>query len=171
MAVKTGKRSRGGAEQLFSALLFFLFLFCTLFTILIGSRVYENIRARNDASFQTDTVLAYIVNKVRQSDRADAVAVREEEGQQVLVLTSVFDDTVYETRIYQLDGHLYELFTQKDSGIGLSYGQEIMDCKPLSFSMAPRGNDASLLTVALDGGAEASLLLRTAAGMEGGTSK
>ena len=168
MAVKTDRVSRGGAEQLFSFLLFFLFLFCTLFTILIGSRVYENIRARNDAAFQTDTALAYIVNKVRQSDCADAVFLREEEGRQVLVLTSVFDDTEYETRIYQLDGHLYELFSQKDSGIELAYGQEIMECMPLSFSLESRENASSLLTVSLGDHAQASLLLRSSS-LKGGT--
>ena len=58
MAVKTDKKSRSGAEQLYPALLFFVFLLCTVFTILIGSRVYENIRERDRLSFETDTALA-----------------------------------------------------------------------------------------------------------------
>ena len=47
MTVKTDKKSRSGAEQLFPALLFFVFLLCTVFTILIGSRVYENYKGED----------------------------------------------------------------------------------------------------------------------------
>ena len=71
MAVKRTNHSGNGAEQLFPALLFFVFLLCTIFTILIGSRVYENIRERDNLSFHTDTALAYISNKVRQGDIAE----------------------------------------------------------------------------------------------------
>lgn len=170
MALKANRAARGGVEQLFSVLLFFLFLFCALFTILIGSRVYENIRARNNASFQTDTALAYITNKVRQGDRADAVHVREEEGRSVLVLTSFFNDTEYETKIYCLDGKLYELFSQRDSGIGLSFGQEIMECSSVSFAMESRGDNSSVLTVSMEGGADISLLLRSDAEAGGNSS-
>lgn len=167
MAVKTDKRSRQGAEQLFPALLFFVFLLCTIFTILIGSRVYENIRERDRASFRTDTALAYITNKVRQGDRADAVSVREENGCQILVLTSDYDGTVFETWIYQMDGALWELFSQKDSGLDVYAGQMIMECEPVSFAVEEKENGVSLLSISLTNTREAKLLLRSS--REGGT--
>lgn len=45
----------GKTGFLFSMLLFFVFLFCSVFTVLIGSRVYENIRERDNDSFYRDT--------------------------------------------------------------------------------------------------------------------
>lgn len=161
MAVKTDNRSRGGAEQLFPALLFFVFLLCTIFTILIGSRVYQNIRERDYTSFRTDTALAYITNKVRQSDRADAVSVREENGCQVLVLTSDYDGTAFETWIYQMDGALWELFSQKDSGLDVYAGQMIMECDPISFTIEETENGTSLLSVSIEKIRAAKLLLRS----------
>lgn len=167
MAIKHAKKSHGGAEQLFPALLFFVFLLCTIFTILIGSRVYENIRERDNSSFHTDTALAYMTNKVRQCDRASAISVREEHGCQILVLESEYDGVLFETWIYQMDGALWELFTQKDSGLDLDAGQMIMECDPVSFSLEEKENGDFLLTITLKNTRKATLLLRS--GRKGGT--
>ena len=161
MAVRRTNQSRGGAEQLFPTLLFFVFLLCTIFTILIGSRVYENIRERDNASFHTDTALAYMTNKVRQGDMADAVSIREDNGCQVLVLTSDYDGILFETWIYQMDGALWELFTQKDSGVNIDSGQMIMDCEPVSFALETNEHGTTLLTISLNGVREAKVLLRS----------
>ena len=161
MAVKRTDHSHNGAEQLFPALLFFVFLLCTIFTILIGSRVYENIRERDNLSFHTDTALAYISNKVRQGDMADAISVREIDDQPVLVLTSDYEGILFETWIYQTDGALWELFTQKDSGVDLSSGQMIMECDPVSFTLETNDLGNTLLTISLDGGREANVMLRS----------
>ena len=161
MAVKRTNQSRGGTEQLFPALLFFVFLLCTIFTILIGSRVYENIRERDNASFHTDTAIAYMTNKVRQGDQADAVSIREENGCQILVLTSDYDGVLFETWIYQMDGVLWELFTQKDSGLDVYSGQMIMECDPVSFVLETNEHGNTLLTITLENTREAKLLLRS----------
>lgn len=171
MASRSFKRSSGGAEQLFPALLFFVFLICTIFTILIGSRVYENIRARNDASFYTDTALAYITNKVRQGDKGGAVSVREIDGCSVLVLTSRYGETDYETWLYARDGQLklMELFARTDSGLGIDAGLEIMECEHLRFSLEDTAGSEQILSIELNDGSDthtARLLLRS--GQEGG---
>lgn len=161
MAVKRTTQSRNGAEQLFPSLLFFVYLLCTIFTILIGSRVYENIRERDNTSFHTNTALAYMTNKVRQGDMADAVSIREDNGCQVLVLTSDYDGTLFETWIYQMDGALWELFTQKDSGVDIYSGQMIMECEPVSFSLEGTEHGNTFLTIVLDDSQEAKICLRS----------
>ena len=161
MAVKRTTQSRNGAEHLFPSLLFFVYLLCTIFTILIGSRVYENIRERDNVSFHTNTALAYMTNKVRQGDMADAVSIREDNGCQVLVLTSDYDGTLFETWIYQMDGALWELFTQKDSGVDIYSGQMIMECEPVSFSLEETEHGNTFLTIVLDGSQEAKICLRS----------
>ena len=55
---KTVSRPSEGMDFIFSMLLFLVFILCSVFTILIGSRVYGNIRARNDAAFYSDTALS-----------------------------------------------------------------------------------------------------------------
>lgn len=129
-------QSPQGMDLLFSMLLLLVFILCSVFTILIGSRVYENIRARDDAAFYSDTALGYVTNKVRQADRSDSIEIRDIEGNNVLVLTSVSADGILdETWIYTMDGFLKELYSEKDSGLTVSDGLDIMECAPLSFTL------------------------------------
>lgn len=192
------RRSSGSMDFLFSMVLFLVFILCSVFTILIGSQVYSNIRARNDAAFYSDTALSYISNKVRQSDKAGCITVEEREGQEVLVLTSgtfgssdafdnagssgAFDNAdsfdtdepVYETLIYTRDGFLLELFSEQGSGLPLEAGTPVMECSGVSFQLS-ESTDTPLLTVTLtekDGTErEALLSLRSSVSVKGGTKK
>lgn len=141
---KTVSRPSEGMDFIFSMLLFLVFILCSVFTILIGSRVYGNIRARNDAAFYSDTALSYITNKVRQSDRTGSISVRTVEGQSILVLASDYDGILYETWVYTKDGTLLELFSEQGSGLTVEDGLPIMDCEPISFSIADKKNGAML---------------------------
>lgn len=143
---------------LFTLLLFLVFILCALFTVLIGSRVYENITARSNRNFTGNTALSYIANKVRQGDREGMVEVREIDGAKVLVLGQNVDGIVYETWIYYLDGTVRELFANPDSGLGLQDGLEILECGGLDLSL-----DGSLLTIRTrgEGGSSLKLYLRS----------
>lgn len=150
-------------DLLFSMILLLVFILCSVFTILIGSRVYENIRARNDASFYSDTALGYVTNKIRQSDSAGSVTIRKQDGCDILVLATVINDITYETWIYTKDGILKELFSEKDSGLTVDDGLDVMECAPLSFSAADTAG-GTFITVTLQSEPEAhsaQLLLRS----------
>ena len=146
--MNTYRHSRNSMNFLFSMLLFLVFILCCIFTILIGSRVYTNIRARNNDAFYSDTALSYLSNKVRQADRSDGISVEEENGQSILLLRSETDGTIYETRIYEKDGTLMELFAEKDSGLTLDAGTPVMECRNVSFTLSETER-SSLLTIAL----------------------
>lgn len=156
-------RTSGRTEFLFTMLLFFVFLLCSVFTVLIGSRVYENIRARDNASFYRDTAISYAVNKVRQADRTGAVEIREENGVSILVLTSEINGSLYETWIYTMDGSLRELFTPKDSGLTAADGLPVSECPEMTFSLEEK-NGKLLLTIEQEGGQNLSIFLRSAPG-------
>ena len=134
MERKTGKRGQlmGG---LFTMLLFLVFILSALFTVLTGSRVYENITARSDKNFSSSTALSYIANKVRQGDRAGMTDIKEIEGTQVLELRQQIGGTDYVTWIYWLDGSIRELFTDTGSGLGLEDGLEILVCASFCVSV------------------------------------
>ena len=157
MERKTGKRGQlmGG---LFTMLLFLVFILSALFTVLTGSRVYENITARSDKNFSSSTALSYIANKVRQGDRAGMTDIKEIEGTQVLELRQQIGGTDYVTWIYWLDSSIRELFTDTGSGLGLEDGLEILECEGLSFSR--EGNVLHIRTEGENGGT-LSLSLRS----------
>ena len=143
-----------------------------MFTVLIGSRVYENIRERDNDSFYRDTAVSYVVNKIRQADQSGGVTVGETgDGTSFLLLTSQVNGAVYETWIYTMDGVLRELFTPRGSGLSVEDGLEICACPDLSFSLdEPDGK--RLLTISQAASSEdspentrsVSLLLRSASG-------
>lgn len=158
-----------GTELLFSMILFLVFALCSVFTILIGSKVYENIRMRDDRTFHNDTALAYITNKIRQADREDMAVIREENGIPVLILSMEAAGSVYETWIYTQDGILKELFTEQGSGLDTDDGLTIMDCTPVSFAFEYPAPGRKILTVTLDGRESAKILLRSR--QKGGTDR
>ena len=133
MERKTGKRGQlmGG---LFTMLLFLVFILSALFTVLTGSRVYENITARSDKNFSSSTALSYIANKVRQGDREGAVDVIDVDGTPVLELIQSAGQVDYYTWIYYREGSIRELFTREGTELGLDDGLEIMECSGLRLS-------------------------------------
>ena len=154
---KTDKKGNA-VSVLFTMLLFLVFVLCALFTVLIGSRVYENINVRSDANYTGNTALSYIANKVRQGDREGMVEVREIDGVPVLVLGQDLNDTRYETWIYYQDGSVKELFSNPESGLGLKDGLDILECSGLDVSLSDR-----LLTIRTlgEGGGSLRLYLRS----------
>lgn len=89
---QTGGQAISG---LFTMLLFLVFVLCALFSVLMGSRVYENITKRSDENFSGTTALSYIANKIRQGDREDAVDIIEVDGTPVLQLKQKVGDEMY----------------------------------------------------------------------------
>lgn len=137
MIRKTEKKG-SAVSMLFTMLLFLVFVLCALFTVLIGSKVYENINIRSDANYTGNTALSYIANKVRQGDRAGLVDVVEVDGTQVLEMRQEIGDSQYVTWIYWREGSIRELFTDTSSGLGLSDGLKILDCGGLKLSRENR---------------------------------
>lgn len=103
---------------LFTMLLFLVFIMCALFTVLAGSKVYENISSRMDQTYTGSVALQYVANKVRQGDADKAVAVRTEDGQPVLEIRESIEGGDYITWIYYYEGSIRELFTiMKTAGL------------------------------------------------------
>lgn len=144
-------------------LLFLVFVLCALFTVLAGGKVYENISARMDQAYTGSVALQYIANKVRQGDMAGMVAVKEQDGTQVLELAQEIDGERYVTWIYYLDGSIRELFTYEGSGLGVQDGLVILECGGLKLS-----SDGQLLAVETigEGGGRLTLSLRSAGGQD-----
>jgi len=129
------KSDRTGVTTTFNILLFMVFILCTLFTVLIGAKVYENIHTRNENNYSDYVILQYVANKVRGADRAGSISVRDMDGTPVLNMEQDAEGTAYVTRIYAYEGKLRELFMKSDADLKLEDGLEIADCAGLSMSV------------------------------------
>lgn len=145
-------------SMLFTMLLFLVFVLGALFTVLIGSRVYENITVRSDRNYTGNTALSYIANKVRQGDRAGLVDVVQVEGVPVLEMKQEISGSEYMTWIYWKEGSIRELFTDTQSGLGLDDGLAILECGGLDLSKS--GQLLHIETLG-EGGGSISLFLRS----------
>lgn len=152
-----------GTNVLFTILLFLVFVLCALFTVLTGGKVYENINIRMEEDFAGNIPLNYIANKVRQGDGAGTIAVRQIDGTDVLELGQDIEGAEYVTWIYCDNGYLCELFTDTESGLGLSDGLPIIKCEGLLIKM-----DQQMLMVETTGlgGGRLYLAVRSEGGMQ-----
>lgn len=158
--MKQRSKSNGQTMNiLFTMLLFLVFVLCAMFTVLIGGKVYENIRGRMEESYTGSVALSYVANKVRQGDVDGAIDVREIDGVSVLELKQEINEEIYVTQIYYYDGYIRELFTDTQSGLGLSDGLEIIECDGLMFDM-----EDNLLKVETTGEDGKSLMLSVRSG-------
>lgn len=146
-------------NTLFTMLLFLVFVLCALFTVLFGSRVYENINSRMEDNYAGSVALNYIANKVRQGDTEGAVHVRQIDGTDVLELEKTVGGGTYVTWIYYRDGAIRELFTDTESGLGLDDGLEIMAGGGLRLR-----EEGGLLSVQTEGKGGGSLTLSLRSG-------
>lgn len=115
-----GSRNRNDGQTmsvLFTMLLFLVFIMCALFTVLAGSKVYENISSRMDQTYTGSVALQYVANKVRQGDADKAVAVRTEDGQPVLEIRESIEGGDYITWIYYYEAVSGNYLPMKTTGL------------------------------------------------------
>lgn len=156
--IQRTERKGHAVGVLFTMLLFLIFVLGALFTVLIGSRVYENITERSGWNYTGTTAISYIANKVRQGDRAGLVDVEDVDGIQVLKTKEEIGGSLYVTWIYWKDGGIRELFTDALSGLGLDDGLEIVECGGLKLSK--KGQLLHVETLG-EGGGSVNIFLRS----------
>lgn len=95
--------------------------------ISLGKNIYDNINNDRNTNYDLRVSLSYIANKIRQSDKKDAVEITELNGINSVVINEVYDEEEYRTYIFFYDGAIYEMFTDRDSAFELSDGMKITD--------------------------------------------
>ena len=123
---------RHSFDTLAAVTLMFVYLLTGLCAILLGVRVWRTAQVRMDENFDRRTPIAYIAGKARQSD---AMRLEQMEGGvQALVLDSDWEGKRYQTRLYCLDGALYELFSPDDVTLRPTDGARLVGLAALEFS-------------------------------------
>ena len=120
-------------------ILFVLSLFCVFavssaLLILFGADIYKKTVQQMENNYSTRTSIAYITEKIRQSDIEHAIKIISQDDTQILMLTNIINNVPYATSLYEYDGYLYELFARTDLKLPLDAGQPIMELHSLSFS-------------------------------------
>ena len=156
------KKKHSVIDLLFTLTLFCVFSASALVVVMIGANVYKSTVAGMNENYGTRTAIAYVSEKVRESDTSGAVELVELAGTTALALTRGENDAAYTTYIYYADGALRELFVQGAAVPELAAGQPVALLSGASF--APVRDGLYRFTAAGDAGEEALLFALHSAG-------
>jgi len=149
--------------SLLALMVFGVFAACLLFLLLTGADVYQKMRQRDTATYESRTAVQYMTTRVRQADRAESITAEAFDGLDALVLLEEIEGETYETKLYCYDGWLTELYAAAGSDLSPAAGEKILELKALELSLEDGLLQAKLT---LPDGREEELSLQLRSGRE-----
>ena len=145
-------------DTVFVICLMLLFLISALTVISIGANIYKKNVATTSENYAQRVSIAYITEKVRQSDVDGNVYVQRLFDQNVLVFEQTVNGSVYNTYIYSYDGYLRELFARADlDNFYPQTGQKIL--KLNSFDIEKTNDNLLKATVTEEDGSKETVFI------------
>lgn len=121
-------------DILFVLSLFCVFAFCSVTLIIFGANIYQNTIHTTGQNYLERTSIAYLTEKIRQTDITQSVSIVQNNGIDMLTIDTNIDGQIYSTRLYEYEGYLYESFSRSDIFLSPDVGQKIFEIKDLTFS-------------------------------------
>ena len=149
--------------SLLALMVFGVFAACLLFLLLTGADVYQKMRQRDTATYESRTAVQYMTTRVRQADRAESITAEMFDGLDALVLLEEIEGETYKTKLYCYDGWLTELYAAACSDLSPADGEKILELKGLELSLQDGFLQAKLT---LPDGREEELSLQLRSGRE-----
>lgn len=156
------RQQRHIIDILFVLALFGIFALSAIFLITIGANIYGKTMANMEKNFGTRTALAYITEKVRQSDLENQISVGELDGCPALVISSGTGENQYKTYLYEYQGTLKELMMKQDILLSPSAGQDILAVS--GFELLPVNNRLLNCRITINNGQSYDLFISVHAG-------
>ena len=161
---------RHSIDFLFVIVLLLFLMVTSVLMILLGTGVYRRVLASMSDNYDARTCQAYVLQKVRRGQAAGQVEAGELEGVSALLIHEEVAGRPFVTYLYAYDGHLNELFTPEDSGLGLIAGSAILPLNDIQFDQL--SDRAVRVSFTLEDGKSSAFLvhiLPAVSSEEGGT--
>lgn len=156
------RQQRHIIDILFVLALFGIFALSAIFLITIGANIYGKTMTNMENNFDTRTALAYITEKVRQSDLENQISVGELDGCPALIISSGTEDNQYKTYLYEYQGSLKELMMKQDIQLSPSAGQDILAVS--DFELSPVNDRLVNCRITINDGQSYDLFISVHAG-------
>ncbi|MCR4850565.1 MAG: DUF4860 domain-containing protein [Lachnospiraceae bacterium] len=156
------KQNRHIIDILFVISLFAMFVLSAVFLISIGARIYSNTMDNMNSNFDSRTAVAYINEKVHQSDVSGNVRIGDFDGCEAIIITNYVKDLEYITYIYEYEGYIRELTVRKDIALSPAAGSTILGVK--EFSLDGISDTLFKCEVNIDGEDDYSFYVSTGSG-------
>lgn len=122
-------------DVIFTLLLFCLFTFTVMSTLISGVSVYKNTEELMLSRYEERTALAYIITKIHNYDIGGNITVRKYGDIEALVFTEQIGGIDYLTYIYCYEGWLCELFMDEFATFEAHMGENIVEAEKLNFTL------------------------------------
>ncbi|MFA5657954.1 MAG: DUF4860 domain-containing protein [Oscillospiraceae bacterium] len=166
MGIEKAVSKNSSVDVLCALSLFLVFSISSLILITIGAGNYKGILGETNRSFNVNSSLHYIINKLHSYDRSGLVSIIEIDGTQVLELSESGDISGYHTMIYHHDGYIYELLTSKTLSFKIGDGEQILPVSELVFDAS--GNIITIEITDSDSITKSAVVCLKSVGYEGG---
>lgn len=123
-------------QGLFIYTLLALFALFALIIVTAGARVYQNVRTDAEEMDLGRTALAYVSNKLRAADAADAVRIFDTQEGPGLKLSEQIDGEDYATYIYLHDGYICEYMGLSSRAFEAAFGDKLLQAADFSVTAA-----------------------------------
>lgn len=120
------KQQRHIIDTLFVITLFCVFALSAIFLITIGANIYGKTVNNMEDNFNSRTALAYVTEKMRQSDSSDSFSIGTYYECPALIISSKIANTQYYTYLYEYNGYLKELMIREGITLDPDTGQNII---------------------------------------------
>jgi len=137
-------------DVIFTLLLFCLFTFTVMTTLISGVSVYKNTEELMLSRYEERTALAYIITKVHNYDIQGNITVKKFGETDALIFTETIGGIDYLTYIYCHEGWLRELFIDEFAEFEAHMGENIVEAEKLNFTM--KTSDLVYIRYESDGG-------------------
>ena len=133
------KDNRHIIDILFVIALFCIFVLSAMFLISIGANIYSKTMSNMDSNFNSRTAVAYIIEKIHQSDKDNSVSVGEFDKDKAIIITNTINDIDYVTYIYEYNNYIMELNTRAELSLPRSAGSNVVKVNKFNISQ-PKDN-------------------------------
>lgn len=122
-------------DFIFVLLLFCVFAMSTLSVVYIGSHIYTKTTDTMEMNYNNNTVMEYIIEKVRQGQTYQQIEVKQIDDMNVLCIHNQINDKIYTTYIYNDDHELKELYIEDSVVFSKQRGTSLMNVDDVSFTI------------------------------------
>ena len=140
---KTGRavkmKRRHVIDLLFPIALFLVLAASSLFLVILAANVYRKSVTWEESNYMNRTCLAYVTEKIRQSDENGGIEVGTFDGLPCLILRQTFEEQSYVTYLYSYEGELCELFVREGVSMRASDGQGILEVSDFNITEQEEG--------------------------------
>lgn len=120
-------------DLLFPVALFFVFALSAVTLILLAAGIYRSTTENSSLQYTARTGLAYLSEKIHQSDEDGGVYLGTLDGQEALVLEQRFGEETYRTYIYVQEEQLKELFIRDGVEASADSGRTILEVQDFTM--------------------------------------